>query len=161
MLKDFSLEPKPFVVEITKDLAPGRALDLACGDGRNARWLSDQGWQVTGVDRTPSVEHPGVEVITADLEKHEYSIAESSWDLIVVSYYLQTDLFPAILRGLKPGGVAIIIVLLLEPESESTRFRLGPGELRRYFEGEEILAYFEGKPAPTAKAVAQIALRKR
>ncbi len=160
MLKDFSLSPKPFVVEIAATLKPGRALDLACGDGRNAIWLADQGWQVTGVDRAPSVNHPGIHVVTADLEKHEYPIAEAAWDLIVVSYYLQTDLFPAILRGLRSGGVAILIVLLLEPESESTRFRLAPGELKKHFAGERILAYWEGRPAPTAHAVAQVAIQR-
>jgi SAM-dependent methyltransferase len=152
--------PKPFVAEIAGGLTPGQALDLACGDGRNAIWLADQGWQVTGVDREPNLDHPGVEVITADLEKHEFAIAEAAWDLIVVSYYLQTDLFPSILRGLKPGGVAIVIVLLLEPDSESKRFRLAPGELKEHFRGETILAYFEGKPAPSAHAVAQIAIRR-
>jgi tellurite methyltransferase len=149
--------PKPFVAEIAGELAPGLALDLACGDGRNAIWLADRGWRVTGVDVAPTVNHPGVEVVTADLEKHEFAIAESSWDLIVVSYYLQTDLFPLIIRGLKPGGVAIVIVLLYEQDSEATRFRLRPGELKEYFRGQTILAYFEGKPAPEARPVAQIA----
>ncbi|MEO5925727.1 MAG: methyltransferase domain-containing protein [Bryobacteraceae bacterium] len=151
--------PKPFVVEMAQGLTPGRALDLACGDGRNAIWLADRGWQVTGVDRAPTVIHPGVNVVTADLEKHEFAIDEASWDLIVVSYYLQTDLFPHIVRGLKAGGVAIIIVLLFEPEHAASRFSLRPGELRRHFEGHTILAYFEGKPAPEARAVAQIAIR--
>ncbi len=151
--------PKPFVVEMARGLKPGRALDLACGDGRNAIWLADLGWQVTGVDRAPTVEHAGVEVVTADLEKHEFAIAESSWDLIVVSYYLQPDLFPHILRGLKPGGVAIIIVLLYEADRPGSRFSLQRGELRGFFEGQDILAYFEGKPAPSARAVAQIAIR--
>ena len=31
-------------------LTPGRALDVACGEGRNAVWLAEQGWQATGVD---------------------------------------------------------------------------------------------------------------
>jgi tellurite methyltransferase len=162
MLKNFSPTPgpKPFVAEIASRLTPGKALDLACGDGRNATWLADRGWQVTGVDRAPTVDHAGVTVVTADLERHEFTIEEAAWDLIVVSYYLQTDLFPAILRGLKAGGVAIIIVLLLDPESQSTRFRLAPGELKSHFVGETILSYFEGKPASTAHAVAQIAIRR-
>jgi SAM-dependent methyltransferase len=35
------------------DLPPGRAVDLACGEGRNAVWLAEQGWEVTGVDFSP------------------------------------------------------------------------------------------------------------
>jgi SAM-dependent methyltransferase len=42
--------PNRFLVEEAENLAPGRALDLACGEGRNALWLAERGWQVTGVD---------------------------------------------------------------------------------------------------------------
>ncbi len=43
-------EPNPFLVEAATGAAPGRAVDLACGDGRNAIWLARHGWEVTGVD---------------------------------------------------------------------------------------------------------------
>jgi SAM-dependent methyltransferase len=46
----WSAEPNRFVAEEVADLRPGRALDLACGEGRNAIWLAAQGWEVTGVD---------------------------------------------------------------------------------------------------------------
>src|SRR5215217_7896374 len=46
----WSAEPNRFVVEEVADLPPGRALDLACGEGRNALWLAARGWDVTGVD---------------------------------------------------------------------------------------------------------------
>jgi SAM-dependent methyltransferase len=46
----WSLTPNRFLVAETSDLRPGRALDLACGEGRNAVWLAERGWQVTGVD---------------------------------------------------------------------------------------------------------------
>ena len=42
--------PNRFVEEVARDLEPGRALDLACGEGRNAIWLARQGWSVTGAD---------------------------------------------------------------------------------------------------------------
>ena len=42
--------PNMWVAQQTRDLVPGRALDLACGEGRNSIWLSQQGWQVTGAD---------------------------------------------------------------------------------------------------------------
>jgi len=121
-----------------------------------------QGWHVTAVDKAPAIEHPGIEVHTADLEKHEFVIEESAWDLIVVSYYLQTDLFVPILRGLKPGGVAIVIVHMFEPGHESSRFSVRPGELLEYFSDSTILEYWEGKPEdnPEARAVAQIAVRR-
>jgi SAM-dependent methyltransferase len=89
-------------------------------------------------------------------------IEESAWDLIVVSYYLQPDLFGPILRGLKPGGVAIVIVHMYEPEHESSRFSVHAGELREYFRDATILDYREGKPEGEngARAIAQIAIRR-
>jgi SAM-dependent methyltransferase len=46
----WTAEPNRFVVEESAGLPPGRALDLACGEGRNAVWLTGRGWTVTGVD---------------------------------------------------------------------------------------------------------------
>lgn len=43
-------EPNRFLVERVAGLAPGRALDWASGEGRNAVWLASRGWQVTAVD---------------------------------------------------------------------------------------------------------------
>jgi len=43
-------EPNRFLVSETQSLAPARAIDLACGEGRNAVWLAERGWRVTGVD---------------------------------------------------------------------------------------------------------------
>jgi SAM-dependent methyltransferase len=42
--------PNRFLVAEVGDLAPGRALDLGCGAGRNAVWLAERGWRVTAVD---------------------------------------------------------------------------------------------------------------
>lgn len=49
----WSRGPNQFLVREVDGLAPGRALDLACGEGRNAIWLASQGWQATGVDFSP------------------------------------------------------------------------------------------------------------
>ena len=46
----WSAGPNEFVESELADLSPGRALDLACGEGRNARWLAERGWQVTAMD---------------------------------------------------------------------------------------------------------------
>ena len=162
------MKPRSFVEQIAGDLPPGRALDLACGSGRNAVWLANRGWDVTAVDSSVDAlaelrkAAPAVTTHLADLEKHEFTIEQAAWDLIVDSYYLQTDLFEPIRRGLKPGGVAIVIVHMFEPGHESSRFSLHPGELRRYFMGEEVISYYEGKPEgnPEARSVARIAIRR-
>lgn len=46
----WSAEPNVFVAEEVADLAPGRALDIAAGEGRNAIWLAQRGWQVEAVE---------------------------------------------------------------------------------------------------------------
>ena len=46
----FSNNPNPVLVAEVADLSPGRALDLGCGEGADARWLAQRGWQVTAVD---------------------------------------------------------------------------------------------------------------
>jgi SAM-dependent methyltransferase len=45
-----SVDPHPLLVRAVGQLVPGRALDLATGDGTNATWLAQRGWNVTGVD---------------------------------------------------------------------------------------------------------------
>ena len=73
----WSAEPNRFLVAETAGLTPGRALDLACGEGRNAVWLARRGWQVTGVDysevaiekarRLASARKANVDWVVADL----------------------------------------------------------------------------------------------
>ncbi|MGI9585270.1 MAG: class I SAM-dependent methyltransferase [Acidimicrobiia bacterium] len=49
----WSKEPNLFLPLLVEDLKTGTALDLACGEGRNALWLARNGWSVTGVDFSP------------------------------------------------------------------------------------------------------------
>jgi tellurite methyltransferase len=159
--------PVPLLVETVRGMKPGRALDLACGAGRNALWLAEQGWSVTAVDglreaidslRQNAAERGvNVETHVADLEKSEYAIEPSRWDLVVISYYLQRDLFEPAKRGVVPGGVLLAIVLLGDG-----RFRAAPGELRGYFSGWEILHDREGDPGDSSphRAVAEIVARR-
>ena len=154
------MTPRPFVELHARDLPPGRALDLACGTGANAVWLAERGWHLTAVDWNADslaqlkAAAPRVETYVADLETPQFEIGEQQWDLIVVSHYLQRDLFPKILRGLKPHGRAIIIVHMFEPGHEASRFSVHPGELKQLFAGARIIAYEEGNP--TGRATARI-----
>ena len=151
--------PSPLLVEYAQKLPPGRALDLACGAGRNSIWLAQQGWSVTAVDKAESALGWA---LCADLEAGEFRIEEDAWDLILMSLYLQRDLFEPVKRGLRVGGLAVVIVHLYEPGHETSRFSLHPGELTGYFDGWEILHTREGKPIhnPQGRAVAEIVARK-
>jgi SAM-dependent methyltransferase len=162
--------PTPLVVETARRLPRGRVLDLACGTGRNALWLASNGWSVTAVDGSAAaIEklrlHAGtlpMETHIADLEKGEFAIAESSWDLILACYYLQRDLFEPVKRGVAPGGVVIAIVHITEGCESPTKHRLRPGELAGYFHDWEILHSHEGASRDPAhrRASAEIVARR-
>jgi len=171
--EDLAAAPTPLLVEATKILVPGNALDLACGSGRNALWLAKQGWSVTAVDGSPvaieilrkraSDRGVTVNATVADLEKSEYRIEPCHWNLIAICYYLQRDLFEPAKQGVAPGGILISIVHITEAGEEPTAHRLRPGELQRHFQGWEILHYREGKPSDSAhqRSMAEIVARKQ
>ncbi len=170
---DFNTKPSPLLVATVSDLPPGNALDLPCGTGRNALWLAEHGWNVTAVDGSiAAIEalrkragelHVTVNTHVADLERHQFPIAHSAWDLIAICYYLQRDLFEPAKAGVVPGGILISIVHITEPGEEPTGHRLRPGELEQYFHGWEILHYAEGKPNDPVhkRACAEIVARRR
>jgi SAM-dependent methyltransferase len=105
-------DPAPELTGVLESLHAGRALDLACGAGRHARWLAAHGWDVTAVDLSiePVETEPaeGVHWVRADLERHEFPIEPRAWDLIVCWLYWQADLLPDIARGVAPGGIAAL-----------------------------------------------------
>jgi tellurite methyltransferase len=170
--EDFDATPTPLLVETAKKLAPGKALDLACGTGRNALWLAAQGWSVTAVDSSPAAieilrsraaeRGVSMNIRIADLERSEYQIEPSVWNLVAICYYLQRDLFEPAKQGVVPGGILLSIVHITEPGEEPTAHRLRPGELEHYFHGWEILHSREGKPNDTThqRSVAEIVARR-
>lgn len=169
---DLEASPNPLLAKTAAKLRPGRALDLACGTGRNALWLAKHGWQVTAVDGAPAAieilrrraAERGVAVATkvADLEKNEYRVESNSWDFIAMCFYLQTSLFEAVKKGLKPGGLVLAIVHIAAPGEEPTEHQLRPGELEGHFCGWEILHRYEGTPNDPAhkRLSAELVARK-
>jgi len=169
--EDLDAAPTPVVTTTAAKLGGGKALDLACGAGRNALWLAEHGWEVTAVDGT----HAAIEIlrsraverglkintVVADLEKDEFEIEPSRWDLVAICYYLQRNLFEPAKRGVAPGGILISIVHMTEPGEEDSPHRLRPGQLEQYFAGWEILHRHEGKANDSAhrRAVAEIVAR--
>jgi tellurite methyltransferase len=170
--EDLDAAPTPLLVGTAAGLTPGNALDLACGAGRNALWLAERAWNVTAVDGAPAAieilqsraAERGLKInaIVADLEKGEFKIEPSRWDLIAMCYYLQRNLFEPAKRGVAPGGILISIVHINEPGEADGPHRLRPGELEQYFAGWEILHRYEGKANDSAhrRAVAEIVARR-
>lgn len=112
----WSEEPNLFVAQDLAVIEPGRALDLACGEGRNAVWLARLGWDVTGVDFSAVAidrarqmgERAGVSVewVQADVMTWE---PDGSYDLVVVAYvhFPHADRIRMMARAaewLTPGG---------------------------------------------------------
>ena len=169
---DFESPPTPLLVKTVNVLAPGKALDLACGTGRNAIWLAENGWQVSAVDgASEAIEHLRgranmrglkIDAVVADLENAEFEIEPSRWDLIADCYYLQQNLFEPMKRGVKPGGTVIAIVHISKAGQPQTPHSLRAGELQEFFKGWEILHLQEGLPndAPHRRAVAEIVARR-
>ena len=169
-------EPHPLVMEFASNLAPGRALDIACGVGRHAIWLAEREWQVTAVDSSPvaieilrrRANEKGLEIDSriADLEAREFVIAPDSYDLILNCRYLQRDLFPAIRAGARFGGMVIAIIAMADGDPDvkpmNPAFLLNPGELRAEFEGWDIVFEFEGKPLGDTgrRSMAQLVARR-
>jgi SAM-dependent methyltransferase len=90
--RQWSSTPNQFVAGSLTDLVPGRALDLACGEGRNAIWLAARGWSVTALDFSAvaidrgreAAKEAGVEVDWVVGDALHHPLPEV--DLVVVSY---------------------------------------------------------------------------
>jgi SAM-dependent methyltransferase len=92
----WTAQPNRFLVAETEGLPPGRALDLACGEGRNAVWLARRGWSVTGVDfagvglekARRLADEAGVDAEWLEADLLEYEPPAGSAELVIV-FYLQ------------------------------------------------------------------------
>ena len=118
----WSATANQFVVAELEAMPPGRALDLAAGEGRNAVWLAEQGWSVVAVDFSAAgvdkgrrlAAHRGVEMdwVVADVVSHEPTAA--AFDLVLISYlHLPPEQMATVLAGaaraLAPGGTFLLV----------------------------------------------------
>ena len=112
----FNTDPNAFLVAMVKGRKPGKALDVGMGQGRNAVWLAQQGWDVTGFDPAEravalarqNAEKAGVKLKTEIVGSEEFSFGENQWDLIVLSYVGARDVKENVERSLKPGGIVVV-----------------------------------------------------
>jgi SAM-dependent methyltransferase len=121
----WTTRPNQFVAGELAGLPPGRALDLAAGEGRNTVWLAERGWRVTAVDfsrvglekgRKLSAAHgiddARVDWIVADLR--DYEPEPGAFDLVLIAYLqvipdLRTIVLGRAAAALAPGGTLLII----------------------------------------------------
>ena len=139
--------PSPFLtreIERVKTLVPGtKALDIACGEGRNSVFLAQHGFNVIGLDisdkglekgvkRSQAV---GVKVKFKRVDLDDYTI-QDRFDLIINFNFLQRELIPSEVAALNPGGVLLFDTIMASEQlllSHKPSYLLQPGELFRLF----------------------------
>lgn len=135
----WSAEPNVFVAAELTDLEPGRALDLAAGEGRNAIWLARQGWEVTASDFSQVALDKGrrlagdteVRWVRADATQWD---EPSAYDLVVVAYLQLTATerraaLRAAYASLVVGGTLLVIAHDSSNLEEGTGGPQDPGVL--------------------------------
>jgi SAM-dependent methyltransferase len=138
-------------------LPRGRALDLACGKGRNSLYLAERGFEVVAIDISPVALAEGrrradekrlsVQWRQADLE--QVQLEEAGFDLIVNFNYLQRSLFEQIKRALRTGGHIVFETYLIDQREmghpKNPEYLLGYNELLQRFRDFRVLCYREGR----------------
>jgi tellurite methyltransferase len=159
-------DPSDLVVRAAAMAGPGHALDIACGTGRNAIWLASQGWRVAAVDgsaeairillQRAAARNATVDARVVDLEREPLTFPLASFDMICNIFYLQRSLFPVIRQLLRPGGLFVAAIHVID-DSPGARpmnpdFLLQPGELETAFEDWEIIESHQGRSHERATA---------
>ena len=155
----WSATPNRFVETELASLPPGRAVDLAAGEGRNALWLADRGWHVTAVDFSLA----GLDKGRALQERHErgrdldidwvhadvltWEPGPVPYDLALLAYLQLTadQRRTALLRGftaLRPGGTLFVIA---HDSTNLTEGTGGPTDPAVLFTAEDVLADLDGE----------------
>lgn len=149
----WSGRPNQRLVEQSADLVPGKALDVACGEGGDAIWLAKQGWRVTAVDVSEVAlakvaEHAEQEGVADRLKLGLYDALDDPrpagrhrFDLVTVSFlHVPVEDFAPIYRGIAdavaPGGRLLVTAHHPHDVASGARHDHGPGLL---FEPDRVL----------------------
>ena len=159
----WTAEPNSRFASEVEGLEPGRALDLACGEGRNAVWLAERGWRVTGVDfsdvalgkaeRLAASRSVEVEWVLADVL--EYAPKREAFDLVTALYLqLPHEELASVLRSavdaLAPEGTLIV---LGHDTTNLTEGLGGPRDASVLFTPEDVVPQLEGLAVERAEKV--------
>jgi SAM-dependent methyltransferase len=118
----WSTTPNQFVAQVLADTPPGRALDLACGEGRNALWLAEKGWRATAVDFSSAAvdkgravaESRGLDVTWAAADLLDYKPERGAYDAVLIAYlHLPPDELRRVLGkardAVAEGGTLLVV----------------------------------------------------
>ena len=157
-------QPNEFLIDAVSQIKrpiatnPPRALDVACGSGRDAVYLAMQGYNVDAIDILPDALTKAADLARrcsvqltpreVDLERDPHLPAEQ-YDLVMVFRYLQRSLFPSLVSAIRPGGYIIYETfhernLQTGHKPRNPAHLLKTGELRTAFGEFEILIDRDG-----------------
>ncbi|MFM1895275.1 MAG: hypothetical protein RLZZ385_349 [Pseudomonadota bacterium] len=118
----WSAAPNALLAQATRQLTPGKALDVACGEGRNAIHLAEHGWQVTAVDFSDVAIGKARQIaaqrgLTIDWRVEDINtltVSPASFDLVAVVFLhtgsaQRAQWLPKLVNGVAPGGLFIYI----------------------------------------------------
>jgi SAM-dependent methyltransferase len=162
----WSTTPNQFVAAEVADLPPGRAVDLAAGEGRNALWLAEQGWEVTAVDfslvgldkgRQVEAAHPRgrdlkIEWVHADVL--EWEPGPVGYDLAVLAYLQlpERERRTAVRVGFGALGVGGTLLVVAHDSSNLTEGTGGPQDPSVLYTAEEVLGDLDGERFDVVRA---------
>jgi len=148
----FNTKANAFLVEVTRGLTPGKALDVGMGQGRNALYLAQQGWAVTGFDPADQAvaaaeaeaKRIGVTLKALVRRDDQFDFGVAQWDLIVLSYVGARGFEQRAYDALKPGG-SVVVEAFHRDATKTTRIGgsvvFDTNELVKLFERFRILRY--------------------
>lgn len=144
-------EPSEIVKKFSLLAPKGKALDIACGLGRNAKYLAKLGFEVDAVDISDVAINnlkniKNINPILADLDY--YQIPENKYSLIININYLNRNLFPQIKEALIKGGVLIFETFTLNEDNlleqpKNKNYLLRKNELLKSFSDMYVIFYEE------------------
>ena len=152
--------PSPFLVERLAELPKGRALDLACGAGRNALCLAEAGYEVEAVDISgvaierarDAARDRGLDVDWRVEDLDDFTPPPGRFDLITVIRYPNREMMERLPEALAEGGMLLVEhhILTSAPVGgpASRAFRLAPNELIDLYHHRLRVLFHEERIAP-------------
>lgn len=142
----YDFTPPDWLVALSTQLTPAadspRALDLACGPGRNSLYLARLGYAVDAWDISDvaldllahEAQREGLDVAAQQVDLDAVQLPPDTYDLLLDAHFLDRRLFPSMRRTLRPGGLLLIRTFLQTSGGDyNPAHALEPGELRSAF----------------------------